>query len=252
MEAFGRGIGKPTPQDNHFNVATFFDARDIDGRETLAVDITNPFDPDGKTGGAPVRRERGGGVQYMFQRSVDAMEELGGADIYEHFWTYAATWTPTEITFFFGPDRDHLREIFRTPTPPDLHSPMAVIANDQVSAFFGWNPIPGQDHKTFAPGNTFQVEEIRIYALDPEREVRAPAGGGAVSLAAGLRAARAAVTASATISLMRACVRSHEMSASTRSASASQGPVRGNRSAASQAAMKPSASPAMRQPSSVP
>lgn len=180
MEAFGRGIGKPTPQDNHFNVATFFDARDIDGQETLAVDITNPFDPDGKTGGAPVRRERGGGVQYMFQRSVDAMEELGGADIYEHFWTYAATWTPTEITFFFGPDRDHLREIFRTPTPPDLHSPMAVIANDQVSAFFGWNPIPGQDHKTFAPGNTFQVEEIRIYALDPEREVRAPAGGGAV------------------------------------------------------------------------
>lgn len=179
FEAYGKGVSRRTAKDDTFNTAVFFDAIDPQGEATQRVDELNPYRSDaaGKPE-APDVRNKAGGEQHVFHRIVNALDEFG-ADIYEDFWTYAAEWTPEAITFYFGPDREHLVEVYRTPTPDDLNSPMTVIANDQISSSFGWNPVPGQDDLTFAPDNDLEIDSISIYALTPER-VLAGNGEGAV------------------------------------------------------------------------
>ncbi len=177
FEAYGKGIAKSTGADNEFHTSSFFDKVDVAGNATQNVLYTNQFDITASgTPRIPNYRTKGGGEQYQFTRHHDALTEYN-ADIYEQFWVYAAKWTPTDITFYFGPDSNSLRQIFKTPTPPDLTSPMNMIINDQISTDYGWNPVPGYDNQTFAPDNTFQIDYVKIYALNPANKVQGSGTG---------------------------------------------------------------------------
>jgi len=178
FEAYGKRLDKPARVDNSFHAAVHFDTTDADGNDTQSIDIDNPYvlDEDGNPTPAQIRTVYGKETA-RFGTTIDADDY--GFDIYENFYTYSVEWTPTEIIYYFGIDRDNLIEIFRAPTPDDLHSPMALIANDQISSTFGWNPVDGYDHLTFAEDNTFQIDSISIYALNPETEI-AGAGDGAI------------------------------------------------------------------------
>lgn len=179
FEAYGRGIDAPTPKDDTYNVAVFFDVIDIHGEATHSVDIVNPFalSEDGQPQ-QPDQRDQQGGEQYVFNRTIDVGERFG-TDIYEDFHTYAAMWTPEEIVFYFGPDRENLVEVYRAPTPDDLHSPMYLIANNQIGSAWGWDPRPGTEEQMFAEENAFEIRDIAIHALRPD-DVIEGRGTGAV------------------------------------------------------------------------
>jgi Ca2+-binding RTX toxin-like protein len=168
FEVYSKGVGgTKTGKDNTFSTAGFFDQVDVNGNPTQSVDWKNPYDlnPDG-TPRDPMIKHLAGGDQYIFQHTTDAMKEFG-ADIYSGKWTWAAEWTPDYIAFYFGPDHDHLVEIYRMPTPADLQTPMYAIINDQISSTWGWDPVAGLDHLTFAPGNDFVIDSVSVYALKP-------------------------------------------------------------------------------------
>lgn len=177
FEAYGKGLHGRTDRDDTFSVAVYFDDRDPTGAATQNVDISNPYAPDADGNPeSPLVKNLQGREQHLFYRKIDAHEQFE-ADIYDGFWTYATEWTPDEIIFYFGRDRDSLVEIYRTPTPEDLHSPMVLIANDQISSTWGWNPAPGYDDRTFAPDNDLKIDSISVYALNPERVVAGEGDG---------------------------------------------------------------------------
>jgi Ca2+-binding RTX toxin-like protein/beta-glucanase (GH16 family) len=173
FEAYGRGVDKKTGADNTFTTAVFFDKVDTNGNATQDVNIKNPY-VEG-TPASPIVKKQGGGEQYVFTDKTNAMTEFG-ADIYDEFWTWSMAWTPETITFYFGKDSDSLVEVYKTPTPEDVNSPMALLANDQIGSTFGWNPVAGYDHLTFAKGNDFKIDYIKVLALNPEQELKAAAG----------------------------------------------------------------------------
>lgn len=180
FEVYSKGVGGTrTGKDNTFSTAGFFDRVDVNGNPTQSVDWKNPYDlnPDG-TPRNPMIKHLGGGEQYIFQHTTDAMKEFG-ADIYTGSWTWSAEWTPDYIAFYFGPDRDHLVEVYRMPTPADLQTPMYTIINDQISSTWGWDPVAGLDHLTFAKGNDFVIDSVSIYAMKPTNVLSAT-GKGAV------------------------------------------------------------------------
>ncbi|MFT4012249.1 MAG: family 16 glycosylhydrolase [Paracoccus sp. (in: a-proteobacteria)] len=174
FEIYSKGVGgQSTAADNTFTVASFFDRYDLDGNPTQSVDVQNPYALD-KYGqpSDPVIRHQAGGEQYMFQDRINALTEYG-ADIFTGKWTWACEWLPDYIVFYFGKDRDSMVEIYRTPTPQDLTSPMYTIINDQISSTWGWDPVEGLDDLTFAKGNDFSIDSVSIYALRPDRTVTA-------------------------------------------------------------------------------
>ncbi|WCR10818.1 family 16 glycosylhydrolase [Paracoccus stylophorae] len=180
FEIYSKGVGAPTGKDNTFSSAAFFDRTDIAGNQTQDVDWTNPHDPDADGNPrAPMVKQLSGGEQYIFQHTTDALQEFG-ADLHDGKWTWAAEWTPDHIAFHFGRDRESMVEIYRSPVPEDLTTPMYVIINDQIGSTWGWNPVDGLDHLTFAPGNDFKIDSVAVYALKPTHEIRADGIGAVV------------------------------------------------------------------------
>ncbi|SDZ54140.1 Glycosyl hydrolases family 16 [Jannaschia faecimaris] len=163
FEAYGTGINAPTPKDGLFKTAVIFDAFDAEGVRSHSVDITNPYDPDGPDAETKTRGDR--------QIHIFGQEHRGPAleaDIYSTLHTYAVLWGPEEIVFYFGTDRASLREIYRAPTPDDVHDPMYLIANDQFTARGGWwSPRPSALEEVLAPGNDFLIESITVMAPRP-------------------------------------------------------------------------------------
>lgn len=160
MEAYGEGIAEPTGSDGSFNTAVLFDAYDERDAPVHEVAILNPHDG----GAAPEVKTRGGREVFTLGRRA----RDPGADIYASVNTYAAMWTPDEIVFYFGPDRDSLREIYRAPTPDDVHEPMYLIANDQFTARGGWWPADAALEAVLDPENDFLIRSITLRALEPE------------------------------------------------------------------------------------
>ncbi|MCR9127554.1 MAG: family 16 glycosylhydrolase [Rhodobacteraceae bacterium] len=173
FEAYGKGIERTTRRDHRFNVAVHFDDVDMFGQSTLETDLVNPFaEVDGQPE-RPNRRDRPDGPNYAFQRHFDAARAFD-ADIYDAFHTYAALWTPSSIRFYFGPDPASLREIYRTPTPPDAQSPMYLIANDQFTTRGGWwEPFAGMAGRVAVPENDLAIRRIVVRALLPDAEIGA-------------------------------------------------------------------------------
>lgn len=180
FEVYSKGVGGThTGKDNTFSSAAFFDSKDTEGNETQSVDWQNPYDLDADGNPRdPITKQLIGGEQSIFQHTTNALEQFG-ADIHDGPWTWAAEWRPEYIAFYFGRDPDSLVEIYRTPVPEDLTTPMYVIINDQISSTWGWNPVAGLDHLTFAPGNDFKIHSVSVHALKPTREIVAD-GIGAV------------------------------------------------------------------------
>lgn len=180
FEAYGKGVGGTTTgSDNTFNVAVYFDAIDVNGNRTQSVDLANQYDLDANGNPSPATvRNNAGGEQHVFHTGTNALTEFG-ADIYSGMWTWAAEWTPDYIAFYFGKDRDSLVEIYRTPTPEDLTTPMFVVINDQIGSSWGWNPVTGLDHLTFAEDNAFKIDSVSVYSWKPTDGVAAT-GKGAV------------------------------------------------------------------------
>ena len=173
VEAYGAGLDIPTKKDNAYNTAVFFDARDADGEPTHATDIVNPFAAVGE-GHLPKEKERGGRPVFNFHHLIEAGPEFG-VDIYDDFNVYAALWTPETTQFFFGKTRETLREVYRTPTPPDVHVPMYLIANDQFTAGF-WRPRPEAVDRILDPTNDFRIRRIVVRALEPALSIDMAAG----------------------------------------------------------------------------
>ena len=162
FEAYGEGIANPTPKDGRFNTAVFFDTLSAERKPVHEVQITNPYDGDQP----PNVKKRAGRNIYTFARHHFA-DELG-ANIYDRVNTYAALWTPQEIIFYFGPDRNNLVEIYRTPTPDDAHDPMYILANDQFTARNNIWPADQALNEVLEPENDFLIRAIRVWALPPE------------------------------------------------------------------------------------
>lgn len=158
FEAYGAGIDRPTPKDGTFNTAVLFDALDAEGKPTHSVEIENAFDPEAPL---PRAKPRGDRQVYTFGRLHDVPA------IYDDVHSWAVMWTPEEVVFYFGPDHDGLREIYRTPTPDDLHDPMYLIANDQFTARGGWWPADAALDAVLDPANDFLIRSITIRALVP-------------------------------------------------------------------------------------
>lgn len=176
FEAYGRGIGAPTPKDDTFNVAVHFDAVDTAGKPTQSVDLVNPFDADaGGRAAEPRVRPHGAGRRLAFGRTFDA--RALGADIYGDFQVWAAEWTPERITYYFGSSRETLAPVFVAPTPPDANSPMYAIVNDQIGSTWGWDPVPGEEGRLFAADNGFEVQSVSVYLLKPTRTLAGAAAG---------------------------------------------------------------------------
>ena len=169
FEAYGKGLDSPAGRDDRFHMAVHFDAVSRPGEPPLSTDVVNPFGD-----GAPqppnfVDDFEGGHL--AFQAVFDARADLG-ADIYSDFHTYAALWTPDDITFYFGATRADLRPVFRTPTPPDLHAPMFFIANDHFTAERGWWPAnPQTVDRVLDPDNALVIRSVVLRALRPTRIV---------------------------------------------------------------------------------
>ncbi|GAA6210036.1 hypothetical protein NBRC116601_33290 [Cognatishimia sp. WU-CL00825] len=171
FEAYGAGIGTRTKKDNTFNTAVFFDTFDADQNPTHSVGIKNPFAATAE-GRTPKVRKRGNRNIYNFHQIQKPRADFG-ANIYDDFHTYAALWTAEHVIFYFGKTRDDLQEIYRTPTPEDVHEPMFLIANDQFTARGGWW---GADEKTLKetldPENAFMLRNITVRALQPAVTLR--------------------------------------------------------------------------------
>ncbi|WP_299684367.1 family 16 glycosylhydrolase [uncultured Tateyamaria sp.] len=165
FEAYGAGIAEPTPKDGRFNTAVLFDRLDEDKRPVHNVDVINDFDPDPERS-KPKIKVRGGRNIYTLARHH--FEDQLEADIYGRVNTFAAHWTPGEIVFYFGPDRNSLREIYRTPTPEDAHDPMYILANDQFTARGGIWPADADLDAVLDPENDLLIRAIRAWAMPPE------------------------------------------------------------------------------------
>jgi hypothetical protein len=181
FEAYGKALNGAPTRDGRYVTSVFFDRIDASGAPTLSVDIVNPYAPEADgSPQIPDQRGKAGGEQYVFDRVNDAADFA--ADTYSEFWTYAAEWTPNEIVFYFGRDQASLVEVYRAPTPDDLHSKMYLIANDQVGSRFEWNPDPAVADQTFHPDNTFKIDYIDLRALRPTETLRG-AGPGSLLVA---------------------------------------------------------------------
>lgn len=182
VEAYGRQLSDdPVRRDGVFPTAVHFDEYDENGARVFPTRIQNPYELNAN--GDPTWstwRTAGGKTYGHFTHRTDTIAM--GVDPYEEFGTYAMEWTPTYISFLFGPDRDSLVEVYRVPTPGDVHVPLYVQANDQINGNWGWNVIPGTEDQVFAEGNDFEIDSISIYARDPDAAV---AGSGPASVLVG-------------------------------------------------------------------
>ncbi|MEL6646237.1 MAG: family 16 glycosylhydrolase [Pseudomonadota bacterium] len=173
FEAYGEGIARPTPKDGRFNTAVLFDQLDEARQPVHDVDVVNKYERDPQKR-KPRSKERAGRLIYTFSRHN--FETELDADIYGRVNTYAALWTDSEVIFYFGPDRDSLKEIYRTPTPEDVHDPMYVLANDQFTARGGIWDADADIDAVLNPGNDFLIRSISVRAFQPEMIIELDAG----------------------------------------------------------------------------
>lgn len=69
--------------------------------------------------------------------------------------TYGVNWRPDEVAFYVDG-----REVFRTPTPADMHEPMYLLANLAVGGDGSWpGPAAGETA-------TMSIDHIRAYQFD--------------------------------------------------------------------------------------
>lgn len=170
FEAYGKGLVRPTDHDNIFHAALHFEQRNEDGK-LVSGDVRNPFVKIDGTPQAPNFLEDYKGGHHAFQRVIDAQKDLG-ADIYGRFNTYAAHWTPETVTYYFGPDPDTLKPIYKIPTPPGAHTPMYLIANDQFTTQgHWWEPDPAELDRVVTPENALLIRQIKVQALRPTVEI---------------------------------------------------------------------------------
>jgi beta-glucanase (GH16 family) len=74
-------------------------------------------------------------------------------DMSAGFHTYAVDWEPDTITWYFDG-----RQVFKAPTPPDMHKPMYMLANLGVGG--SWPGAP--DASTHFPAS-YMIDYIRAY-----------------------------------------------------------------------------------------
>ncbi|MDJ0992321.1 MAG: family 16 glycosylhydrolase [Dinoroseobacter sp.] len=160
-----KGRGSP---DNHVHLRVHFDEIAADGSHVPEPSLTNPFEVEGGVPQSAIRRERPQGPRFTFAKTVD-VEQAFGRQVFDQFNTYAVSWTPDEIIWWFGSDSDDLQEIYRTPTPRDVTGPMAVVFNNQIGGKWAGAPDPAKDTETFAA--KFIIDYVKIFAQTPELNI---------------------------------------------------------------------------------
>ncbi|ETX27233.1 family 16 glycosylhydrolase [Roseivivax isoporae] len=85
---------------------------------------------------------------------VTAAEQWIVPDTAADFHDYGVLWTPSELVFSFDG-----REMFRVPTPPDMHEPMALTLNLAVG---GWTGGPGAGTPD---AGAFEIDHVRVYDI---------------------------------------------------------------------------------------
>jgi len=165
-----KGRGSP---DNRVHLRVHFDEIAADGTHAPEPTLTNPFEVVDGVPQPAIRRERPRGPRFTFAKTVD-VEKAFDRQIFDDFNIYALSWSKDEIIWYFGPTREELREIYRTPTPRDVNGPMAVIFNDQIGGKWAGAPDPAEDDETFA--NDFVIDYVKVYAQTSETVLEPAAG----------------------------------------------------------------------------
>lgn len=91
-------------------------------------------------------------------KHVSQFSTYRGIDSSSGFHTYGALWGPNEIVWYVDG-----REVFRAPTPADMHRPMYLLANLAVGGKWPGDP----DATTRFPAE-MRIDYIRAYQLKPE------------------------------------------------------------------------------------
>ena len=93
----------------------------------------------------------------MHSMSTGTRVATGGAhkvaDLSAGFHTFGLNWAADYITWYVDGS-----EVMRAPTPPDLHSPMYMIANLAVGGYW-----PGSVNSTTPFPSSFKIDYIRVY-----------------------------------------------------------------------------------------
>jgi beta-glucanase (GH16 family) len=97
-------------------------------------------------------------------RHVGTGETTTVADMTENFHVYSVDWGPKQVIFYFEG-----REVWRHPTPPDLHKPMFLIVNLAVGGHW-----PGPPNRATVLPAHLDVDWVRVwqrpeYASLPQR-----------------------------------------------------------------------------------
>ncbi len=98
------------------------------------------------------------GTREQFAHSFKAPVDLG-----DDFHEYALKWGPQDLVWYF--DRE---EVFRQPTPSDMHQPFYIIANLAVGKPASWGGAPGQNTEFPA---VMKVRSIKAWRLPSDAAV---------------------------------------------------------------------------------
>lgn len=89
-------------------------------------------------------------------------------DLSAEFYVYGLEWNAENIIWYFGTSPDSLEEVFRTPTPPDLHSPLYAIANSEIGGL-----LAGKPTTTEIETDALEIDYIKVYAQQPTSVIEA-------------------------------------------------------------------------------
>lgn len=166
FEALGRENGSDGPgsPDNRLHMRVHFDEIAADGTYAPEPRLSNPFELEDGVPQRAIRRKHGNGTRYTFAKTVD-VGQMFGRHIFDEFNVYGLSWTSDEITWWFGPTRDALQKVYRTPTPRDANGPMAIVFNNQIGGKWAKSPDPSAARETFE--SQFVIDYVRVFAQAP-------------------------------------------------------------------------------------
>lgn len=159
------------PPVMEFDATVHFDGTDATGRSIAAARIDNPHRTkggllEGAVPQQPIERQTPTGPRWALTATVESAEVAGAGDLSAEFHVWGLEWTPDEIVWYFGPTANAMAEVYRTPTPPDLHSPLYVIANVEVGGLFA-----GEIGPEGPEPDRFEIDYIKVFARRPETEI---------------------------------------------------------------------------------
>ncbi len=141
---------------NRYQATIHFDGIDPNGgrwREPVPDEIAS-----GELDAELMRRNDRGAPRWALSTQIEP-----DINIFDEFAVYGLEWTPDEVIWTFGATPDQMVEVFRTPTPADLHSPLYFIANTEVGGVLGGTPGPFG-----LRDDALEIDYVKVFARAPD------------------------------------------------------------------------------------